>query len=164
MEQDDFRQVAGELTVGFLDPVAVFLATPALLYAALCAAAATLTIPEEWFPLNAMLMVALASFSFARYALPARDGALDADWISDYNSLDASGRFCLRYLTVTAVWTIPLAVALVAATGLEAPFGREAPFTGLAGAIMVFAVFMVVTGPVLACLVATASDDMSDQL
>ena len=31
MEQDDFRQVAGELTVGFLGPVAVFLATPALL-------------------------------------------------------------------------------------------------------------------------------------
>ena len=164
MEQDDFRQAAGELTVGFLDPVAVFLATPALLYAALCAAAVTLTIPDGWFPLNALLMVVLASFSFARYALPARDGVLDADWISEHNSLDASGQFCLRYLVVTAVWAIPLAIALVAATGLEAPFGREEPFTGIAGAIMVLTMFMLAVGPVLGCLVATASDDLSELL
>ena len=66
MGDDDFRTVAGELTVSFLDPAAIFLGTPVLLYVGLITLAVTFAVPAGWFPLDAMLIVALAATAFSR--------------------------------------------------------------------------------------------------
>ena len=66
MGDDDFRTVAGELTVSFLDPAAIFLGTPVLLYVGPITLAVTFAVPAGWFPLDTMLIVALAATAFSR--------------------------------------------------------------------------------------------------
>ena len=171
-----FRGEAGEVTLGFVNPLTFFTGIPVMIlnvlmfgitafFAAKLELPATVTLP---------LMAASVSPVIGLFACAARRGKLDAGL---FESLASEARpqvpaFCARYAMLAVAWGVPLALLARQAGGSLSAFattammGAVSPSAGtdvIKSTWLVMSVFaLAALAPALSLIVATRADSIGD--
>lgn len=172
-----FRGEAGDVTLGFVNPLTLLTALPVMVLNTLLFGLAAFFASELSLPPVVTLPLLVASISpvIGLFACTARRGKLDAGFVE---SLSCNGRadipgFCLRFTLLSIAWTVPLVLLGREAIASVGEFAGAAMMGGVSsdrmGSGVIQATWLVMTvlalaalAPALSLLVAARTDSVSE--
>ncbi len=168
-DADAFGGTAGQVIRGFVRPGTLLTTVPVIVVTSILGLVSAAVVDMLGVPAPIALVVILVASSpvVGRFALPAREGELEAGFVEAPFDGPELGSFVLRYAALTCVWAVPCAVFLLWAAPssvASTPQGWDAFLAGPTALVAVSAVVVALLAPTLSLLIATRTDSVGEAL
>jgi hypothetical protein len=169
METSQFGGVVGQVVNQFVSKSTLISAIPVIVFVGVFSAISGYLFSGSLGIVMIAVMAIIFSLPIARFAIPARMGNTDEGFLSDQVTWKESFQYSIRYSIANLVWLIPviifgLIIGLVGGDSSGSSFNPNPYSLMTSGSGMVFVVLMIFSmlGPLLALLVTTATDEISE--
>lgn len=169
-DADAFGGTAGQVIRGFVRPGTLLTTVPVIVVTLILGLVSAAVVDMLGVPAPIALVVMLVASSpvVGRFALPARDGELEAGFVEARFDGPELGSFVLRYAALTCAWALPCAVFFLwvapSSPASAADGGWGALLIGPTALVAVCAVVIALLAPTLSLLIATRTDTVADAL
>jgi tetratricopeptide (TPR) repeat protein len=168
METTRFGGVVGQVVSQFVSKSTLISAIPVIVFVGILSFITMYIFGDTLEIIVMPLITVIFAFPIARFAIPARMGYSDEGFLSAYASWNESFQYSLRYAVANLVWILPVIIAgLVlglSSTGSNSQYNSNPFFNMTTGSGILLVILMIFSmlGPLLALLVTTATEEISE--